>query len=167
MLGNGWEPVGENDPSRLAAGRALAGTIAMLTTGQYLVVETQPLGVESIDTLWVGVAHYGHNLHLIQVPGATMLPDALRLPPEAEAALADMGFAAPTLADELVGHPEAWQLPFGHHDAVEAAEMVIWVQEVIYRLPHPLLLSRAHGGNFIEGAPVPCLHLLNEHSLAA
>lgn len=163
-----WEPVGDPDDSRVTATKALAGTLALLRPGQYFVIETRHLDdADGDETTWVAAVNYGHNLHLVQVPGRGMLLNHDHLTDHMQTEMADLGFAAPTGSLELVGHPETWQYPFGMRQATDAAEIIVWVQEILYGLPHPLLMSNVRGGNLIDGEPPPCLHSLREHSLAA
>lgn len=161
-----WAPLGEPDESRAAAARGLAASITVLETGQFFVLETVPAASVPDEVVWVAVANYGHNLLMLEVPGDDMLPANGRLTREQQDRLREFGFVAPSGCHELVGRGDTWHWPFGIHDAVAAAEMVVWVQEVIFCLPHPLLMSDVRGGSLLDSGPQPCLHDVQMHTLS-
>lgn len=160
-----WLPLGEPDDSRVAAMRGLIASIALLGTGQFLVLKTSPPYAQESDCVWVAVVNYGHNLFLIEIPGNDVLAPSVELDAGSRNDLSDMGFVAPSGSMELVGRPDTWQYPFGLHTVVQAAELVVWVQEVVFELPHPILLSEIRGGTVLDDGVEPCLHDVVNHSL--
>lgn len=166
MSGRSWKPLGEPDESRAAASRGLTAAISILETGQFFVLESAPIDNWPDDQVWVAVANYGHNLLMVEVAGNDVLASVTQLTNEQHALMREFGFTPPTGCDDLVGSGETWQWPFGQQEAASAAEIVVWLHEVIFQLPHPIIFAEVRGGSFLHNGLQPCLHDLQMHSVA-
>ena len=92
------EPWEEGEDSLLV--RALAGTLVMMSSGQFVMVESPPL-----DTLesgqedsgwWVAVVNYGHDWLLLEVPTPESVGCDARSVARVEGALRAAGFTPPS-----------------------------------------------------------------------
>jgi hypothetical protein len=166
MSGRSWKPLGEPDESRAAATRGLAAAISILEPGQFFVLESAPIANWPDEQVWLAVANYGHNFLMVEVAGNTALSSVTQLAVEEHELMRESGFTPPTGCDELVGSGETWQWPFGQQDVVAAAEIVVWVHEVIFQLPHPIMFADVRGGSFLHNGNQPCLHDLEMHCVS-